>query len=275
MYNVAAYNVEAYNVGSAFAASLVTDDIIFNDYGLQNDNIVISNTDYRNYPSISLNTYINPIIDWGGVLGRQYTSKDITFNGVLKADTEAALNTLIDDFKYNLSVVEWYLDIKVNGVYRRTKATVVSNNVIKRRGTDITRAPFEVTFRTVEPFSYLIEDQSRLEEWVTGNINLSKTYAGSAPSFPIFYITFGPSVSSTTTISVQIGDRLLTVTKTIGNNEILTIDWETKQVLYNSVAIDTYTWQFPFLQKWTQDIEISINGTFTADISIVYKQKYL
>lgn len=63
MYNVAAYNVEAYNVGSAFAASLVTDDIIFNDYGLQNDNIVISNTDYRNYPSISLNTYINPIID--------------------------------------------------------------------------------------------------------------------------------------------------------------------------------------------------------------------
>ena len=275
MFNVAAFNVEAYNVGSPFAASLVTDDIIFNDYGLQNNNIIISNTDFWDYPNIALNTYINPIVDWWGVLGRQYTSKDITFNGVLKADSENALNTLIDEFKYNLSAVEWYLDIKVNGVYRRTKATVASSKVIKRRWVDITRAPFEVVFRTVEPFSYLIQDQSWLDGWVTGNVNLSKTYNGTAPSFPIFYITFWPSVSSVTTISVQIWDRLLTISKTVGNNGILTIDGETKQVLYNSVAIDTYTGQFPFLQNGTQNITININWTFTADISTVYKQNYL
>ena len=62
-FNVAAFNVEAYNVGSPFAASLVTDDIIFNDYGLQNNNIIISNTDFWDYPNIALNTYINPIVD--------------------------------------------------------------------------------------------------------------------------------------------------------------------------------------------------------------------
>jgi hypothetical protein len=54
------------------------DDIIFNGFGLQNQNFVTNTINFRNMPKINLLTYDNPKNDGGGVLDRFYKQRTIT-----------------------------------------------------------------------------------------------------------------------------------------------------------------------------------------------------
>lgn len=271
--NTNTINSVPFNVWTPFASDLVTDDIIFNWFGFQNANVVTSFKDDQNFPEISLQTFQNPIIDGGWILNRRFSSKDITLKGVLKTNTASEMEALIDTFKLKTSEVEGYLDIKIDWTYRRTKATCVKNDVFKRQNHDITRCPFEITFRTVEPFFYLRTKETYFEEWVTANVNIDLAYYGTATAFPKVYFFFW-SVAWTNAVSVELNWNKIELAETITTNDILIIDCLEKIVTLNWTAID-YTWSFPSLLYWSNVFTILINGTFTCDISILYPKNYL
>ena len=272
-FNSSEYNQATYNAMQDFLATTQTDDIIFNWLWLQNSNITTSFKNDENLPNIDLNKFQNPIIDWGWVLKRRYTSKQITLRGYLKSDDAEELNNLIDLFKQKTSVVEGYLDIKVNWYYRRTKATVVSSNVFARQHFNINVVPYEINFETLEPFFYNKQEETITETWITGNHSTEFRYTGTAPSQPRVYFIFGET-TDTDEITFKLNDRELTVNETITEWDILLYDSLTKSVFINGVEVD-YTGAFPQIQDGDNLFEFTINGSPIFDITFLYSTNYL
>lgn len=273
MYNQSAYNQNPYNQSELLSSELITDNIIFNWFGLQNDNICISTHNRDKFPDINLVTYSNPIIDWWAVLNRQYSRKLITFTGTIKSDSAEWLNNLIDLFKLKCSWIESNLDIKINDVYRRSKATVRTLD-IQREHYNINFVRFSISFETQDPFFYEISSETITETDITQNsYNIWAVYEPNWVSYPKIYMIFWV-VDSTDEISIQLWDRIISINETVEDWDVLIFDWVTKSVKIWWVEID-YTGPFPEMKNWLNLFEFSINGTFTVDITLLYRKNYL
>lgn len=273
MLNASEYNAQTYDRGITFLAWASTDDIIFNWLWLQNANIVTSFKNDDNLPVIDIVKYQNPIVDGGGVLRKRYSNKQIVLKWVLKADTEAELNNLIDLVKQKTSKTEWYLDIKVNGYYRRTKATVISNNIMERKHFNLTFVPFEITFETLEPFFYNQTEETVTETGITWDHAIEFTYYGSAPSQPRVYFIFTTG-GGTDEMTFELNWKSLTVSQAISDGDILLFDSLTKTVTINWTEVD-YTWTFPTIVYGDNLFDFNINWTPLLDITILYSTNYL
>jgi len=271
--NASQYNQQTYNWTQDFLLTTLFDDIIFNWLWLQNQSIVTSFKDDDNLPDIDLSKFQNPVIDWGWVLKRRYTEKKIKLKWFLKWDTAEELNNLIDVFKLKTSIVEWYLDIKVNWYYRRTKATVISNNILAREHYNITVVPFEITFATLEPFFYNKTDETVTSTGITGDTSVEFAYTWTAPSQPRVYLVFD-TTAWTDTMTFKLNDRQLTVNQAMVDWDILLYDSLTKSVYVNGIEVD-YTGSFPQIVYWDNLFEFEINGTPLLDITILYATNYI
>lgn len=249
------------------------DDIIFNWLWLQNVNISTSFKDDDNLPNIDLSTFTNPVIDGGGVLKRRYTKKSITLKGYLKSSDASELNNLIDLFKVKTSVVEWYLDIKVNGYYRRTKATVVKNDILAREHYHINVVPFSITFETLEPFFYNRDNESITLTGITGNTSTETQYTGTAPSNPKIYMVFDVT-TGTENIVFSLNNRKISINQAVSDGDVLQFDSITKSVFYNGVEIE-YTGSFPQMTYWDNLFDFQVDWSPNVDITILYATNFL
>lgn len=274
MTNTATYNTNTFNAWTPFASDSITDAIIFNWYGLQNNNIISSyKTDY-NEASIDLNVWINPIIDGGIVLNKKYSDNVITIEGIMLADTPAELLTLMDEFKLKLSQTEWYLDIKQDdGEYRRIKATLISNSIFDKKHYDITRCPFKLQFKSVEPFFYNRTAVADTLNNIATNVNIDLGYTGTAKTYPQLYFWFNVA-TAVTEMTIKLGNFSLEINETINVWDILVIDCEEKTVKLNGALIE-YDWVFFPLEYGANVVDIQINGTFDYDFTYVYNKKWM
>jgi len=273
MFNQSPYNQQAYNYDELSAIDSITDSIIFNWFWLQNANIVTAFKDDEWFPDIDLTTFQNPVVDGWWILNRRYSKKVIKLKWVLKHNSASELQTLIDNFKLNCSAVEWFLDIKTNWIYRRTKATVVSSKVFDKRHFDITRTPYELTFETVEPFFYFRSPETISDLWVSADHNIEFTYNWTAISYPRIYFIFW-TVSATDEISMTLNWSTVSISEAITTWDIVILDAEEKSVKLNWTEIE-YTWTFPNLVNWSNLFEFEINETFEVDLTILYKTNFL
>lgn len=272
--NSSEYNQATYDAMQNFLLWTATDDIIFNWLWLQNENISTSFKNDDNLPNIDLNKFQNPVIDWGWVLKRRYTEKQITLKWFLKSTDDQELNNLIDLFKQKTSCVEWYLDIKVNWYYRRTKATVVSNNLFAREHYNINVVPFEITFATLEPFFYNKQDETITETGITGDYAIEFNYNWTAPSQPRVYFIFWAGTVDTDTMTFKLNWKQLTVNEAVEDWDILLYDSITKSVTINWVEVD-YVWAFPQIQYGNNLFEFEVNWTPNYDITVLYATNFL
>jgi len=273
MLNSATYNESVYNWATAFIAGASNDDIIFNWLWMQNANIVTSFKNDDNLPTIELTRFQNPVIDGGWLLARRYTNKQITLRWTIKASTGEELNNLIDVLKQKTSATEWFLDIKINWIYRRTKATVVSNNLFERKHFNISYVPFEITFETLDPFFYNREDATLTDTWITWNHSTEFAYFWSAPSQPRVYLIF-TTATWTDEMIFTLNWKKLTVSRDMNDGDILLFDSITKTVKVNWTEID-YAWSFPIIQYGDNLFDFQINGTPLLDITILYATNFL
>lgn len=253
--------------------STLSDDIIFNWYWLANEYVWCSakNDDYL--PRVNLISFNYPKADGGGVIDKHYTGRNVTLSGVIKKKPGMTLDETIDDFKYYISETEWYLDIKrQDGVYRRIKANVINEDIIKRQHYHIDTAPFDLQFQALEPFWY-----NRGEEVISivdqsSDISQTFDYLGNAPSSPLVYIIL-QSEASVTSISLSVWVKEVTITEAFAAGDIILFDCEEYIVYRNWVSIER-DGIFPVLEKWSNELIIDMNGTFLADVTVIYKAKY-
>jgi len=272
--NTILYNWWTFNSSTPFPADSITDAIIFNWYGLQNSNIKSSyKTDY-NIAKIDLNNSMNPIVDWGIILNKKYSTNEIKIEWSVVADTAEELQVLMDNMKFKLSETEWFLDIKqADWTYRRTKATLISNDIFDKKHYNITHTKFKLNFISVEPFFYDRIAVANTLNNLASDVNIDIWYTGTATTSPQLYMIFNAAawVSEITIIS---WDDTIEIAQAISVWDTLVIDCENKEVLYNGVEID-YTGTFLDITNWANIVEININGTFDYDFTYVYNKKRL
>lgn len=250
-----------------------SEDISFDNYGLQNSEIIVEYFNPFDFWSIEYNSFDIPQDDWKWFLSKFYREKQITIKWIIKKNTQLELETKITEFKKNLTWNEKILKYKTaDGIYRQIKTTC-SNLKFDKNFFNITWIPFEITFENNEPFwsnstpsvsFYETIISSPLLEEITNNwIHKSK---------PQIYFFFN-TATSVTSISVLINSRTITWNWTIVSWDLLVFDSLNQVVEKNNITQD-YTWTFPFLNSWSNPITYTINWTFSCDISNLYKLNY-
>ena len=274
MTNTATFNTNTFNAWTPFATDSITDAIIFNWYWLCNSNIISSyKTDY-NEANIDLNVGINPIIDWWIVLNKKYSDNVITVEWTVVADSAEDLLDIMDQMKLKLSETEWYLDIKQDDWnYRRIKATLVSNDIFDKKHYDITRTPFKLQFKSVEPFFYNRTAVADTLNNIATNVNIDLWYTGTAKTFPQLYFGFNVA-TGVTSVAITLWSYSITISETISAGDTLVVDCEEKTVELNWAVID-YDWVFFPLVNGANVVDIQLNWTFDYDFTYVYNKKRL
>ena len=273
MYNAHPFNGAVFNEFSPSTIIQVTDDIIFDWYWLKNASIVPSDSDSDNLPDIEINTFLNPMFDWWGVVERRFKNKDYTIRGVLRANSAEELEALMDEFKYRMvTPVNWLLKIKNPLWYRVTYATLANQNIFDRKHYHITFVPYTLVFRSMDPFQTDEWYQSKSFLGMNTDFSLDINNNGRRQTLPRFIFIFSnPTTAFGLTLSIW--NNSITITTSISQLAIIDIDCENFTVKKNNVAVP-YSWTLPHLKVWTNITDITITWTKTYDLTVLYKRVY-
>jgi hypothetical protein len=275
MFNTKLFNSVVFNHISTTSTIVVQDDITYNGYSLQNENITISKTDFYNWNSVSSDTYNNPLTDLWWELNYFFRSKTVVLEWYLKASSWEELNNRIDDFKKILWQNNKILDIKVNGTIRRAKASCINIDSLfwTREHYHISIIPFIIQFRVISDFFQELTRQNQSFTWLTSGFIEELTNRWSVRTNPVVNILLN-SVSWTNQIYFEIWDRRIIISDTFSNSDSIIIDCQSKKVKINNVDVD-YSWVFPILETWVNSYEFWINWTVNYDITVSYFNNFL
>lgn len=221
LYNmISEYEIGLYEIGySAPPTTLTQDPIVFDGYSLQSSTIVTSEIDYDDQKNIELNTFKFPRINGGGVLSKPYRGRTITLKGVITVASggdASDFNDLLDEIRSAMRTTEGNLDIYVNTEIRRIKATMTSF-VPNRKHYNTTFCDFVMTFQTVEPFFYAINNQSQTYTSETADFTESFVHEGNADASPSIYFIFGAGTTATALSFTDAQGNILSITTAITN----------------------------------------------------------
>ena len=271
--NIAQFNQFLFNGWARAGAVWITDDIIFNGFGLQNQNFVTNTINFRNMPKINLLTYDNPKNDGGWVLDRFYKQRTITLEWTILWSDADNMEQRIDTLKKILSAKTWYLQVKVAGVYRRILCSLTNSDIITRKHYDITRWTYKLTFTALDPFRSEKVRSSKTFSWITQNINEDVINEWSEYSNPIINILV-LSASSVTTLKNKIWNNEIIVSTSLNVGDVFEINSIEKTVTLNWNSID-FSWRFPQFESWQNIYSMTCDWTFNFDIAILFPKNYL
>ena len=247
------------------------DNISFNNYWLQNNNIITQWEWFwlRDNPNRRINIVDIPQWDWQILNDTFFGGRTINISWVLKADDRWSLDDLIDEFKLKLSFPNKLLKWRVNWEIRQINATCSDITFWTKERIYI---PFDLTFISQDSFwtktlqeSYLIEnisDNSRTED-ITNNLK---------EAYPLFIIWV--KSWSITELDIKSNWIWINISETINNGYVVYIDWRKQEVLINWVDSD-FDWVFSLFENWSNNLVFTITWTYTADISIIWSNNLM
>jgi hypothetical protein len=269
------YKLAKYLFGYSSPLTLtgVNDDIVFNNFWLQNSQIITSKFNPEDTAQVEYNTFPIPKDDGTGFYSRYWRQKTITLRGIVKGSTQTDCEIAMDTMKGKLNKTEGLFKFKTQGVYRNILATCTSV-VFNRDHFHINFCPFVITLQTNEPFFYEETLQSFTTSGVTGATLAQDVFnPWFIASKPQIYFVFN-SATSVTTVYFTCDSRTITYTGTITASDILLIDCLNKEVRLNNTLVD-YSGTFPELPAWSKTVTYWIDGTHNTDISINFRKNFL
>ena len=254
----------------------VDDDIVFNNFGLQNSIYITSDVDIS-APSRELNFAKLPSMD-GEVYNSDYLRrKIITLTGRIFKSTQSALETEIDNFKKAMIKANGNLDISLvtGGTKRRYIATLQNPNSIfaQRKGSDISSAPYVLQFLAHEG---LAEDKTFTNQAFTVNALVFNTalYNTGTYKTPLWLYLINTTVSGITGIKVEnlTTGETIEITETVSSGDVVQFDGRDKSVELNSTEVD-FDGYFPSLAVGENLMQITYTGTSVTTVSATAKTK--
>jgi len=259
---------------TSFSSSGIIWSFVFDWYSLHNTNIRVKAINYDDEWNIDLNTFDAPRVDWWWVLWHFWRAKDITFLLSIKWSTTSDLNNLIDELKNKTQKTEWRLEIEVNSVVRRCKASIISLKFNRQYFHTTFLSDVELTFKTIEPHrqkklskSYYFEKTSNSQEDIYNS--------GTRETNPVFYMTFKTGSVWVTISTITINWYAITVAWTFNVWDSLIINCEDKIVLKNGSPVD-FAWVFPILQTGSNPVFFTYTfTTLSVDVICLFNEKFL
>lgn len=283
MLNSLQLNTSVLNALSApsGAAALSYDQIQFNGYSLQTTDRISSRVLFDSMPTRDIRAFRAPLADGGDVIGDNFGIRQVSVQGILKADTAAELETAIDTFKRNMAESEGELLITMVSDTRRCYATLVNSDKIfdGRDHYHITFVPYKLIFRSYDPYW---TDLSYTSESFLGQVILSQNIeienTGAYTARGVAIITINSETDLTViNLSSNTNQDEMEITPSGGftAGDILKIDGENKSVTLNGTEID-YNGVFLDFDYGTNSIALDFTATAADyDITLKYKKTYL
>jgi len=278
-YNTFLYNQNLYNQNFSFLGDAAQDSIVFNDYSLQNSNIIIANASHDAGPSRDFLAVPTPRDDGEIIISDYWRRKTITMSGVVKADTAILLEAKIDEIKKNLRARNGNLDIKQSdGTIRRYVSTFINPSaMVDRKGYQLTFVPITLTFACLNPFG---ESKSYVSDVYVAKTDLifTESYynSGTIKARPVVGIVFSAASAITAVkITNNTTTEEITLTANIAAGDYVKLDAETREVTINGVIQD-YDGFFPSLEVGANSVTMTLTGTSaTYALTIKHKTPYL
>lgn len=249
-----------------------TNSFSYNWYSLQNDNIRI--LELKNFEWFSLSPSLSKTArePWSSFIRWEIDSNTKIFPTVFKASTIGELQSLLSSARQKLSQPNKELKItRLDWTSMTTTATCTSFKP-QKESYHVTFTPVEIEFIINDPFFYWSTLYEESFTWKSSSFtDLVEYTVWEQKARPQISINFLTWLSSVTTITVTLNDSIISVTWTFSDSDIILIDCKEKDVYKNSVWGQSYTWSFGDLDIWTNDFEVAIDGTWSADI---YVQRY-
>jgi len=275
MFNSFLFNTKPFNyIATSNVFIIIQDDITYNEYWLQNSNIITSVVDFDNWHFISSEIYSNPLNDLWWELNYFFKEKVISLTWVIKMNNAEDLNNKIDELKKILWQNNKNIDIKVNWTIRRAKASCINiDSLFNRQHYNITWLDFNIKFRLVSWFLTELTKQNQSFVWLTSWITEEITNRWSVKTNPEINILLN-SISWTNILVFSIWEREITINYTFINWDNIKIDCKEKIVTINWINVD-YLWIFPILEVWINSYTINLNWIFDFNITLSYFNNYL
>lgn len=229
----------------------------------------------------SLNIQENPYIDWSVLLSRLLHRKDLTIDILIKADTDGEANDKIDEIKKLFSKDETVFRIpRSTGSWTEIREIIVHQESISFTKDENRGNVFQCSIKLVAtstPRFYAKDMQSKTYQDITTSFNGDLENKGTAKSYPEYYFVFG-SVSGTDEIRITTDWYTLEIDETINSNDVLVVNTDVMGdggfVKLNGVLVD-YNGRLDVpLNPWSNIVQFDINGTFTVNLSCVYRKNY-
>ena len=275
MLNTKQFNLIKFNEWKVWITWFITWEIVFWDFILhKTNNISLNYTNINSWPSVEDNTYNKPDINWVWLNSYFLRAKTINLNWILKWNNKEDLEKGMINMIWKLAEVNKFLQIITWWIILRARAYCknLDNIFNNRQYFHNTFVPFNITFQINSPFW-----EGVLLNSITYNINSALLEEiqnlWNAEAEPIINITFN-SASWVDEIWLEFNNKNIIIQKNISVNDIIKIDSEQKNIFLNWDEID-YLGELPTLKVWSNPFVISINWTFNADVSIIYRDKFI
>lgn len=249
---------------------------VFNWYNLHDwITKIVNQSDHDDLWTKTFETFNYARADGWNAIAQYYRTKRITLRMTLKSKTEEWLNDLIDELKFATSGLQWNLDIIINWLVRRWEATLVWLK-LWRRGFNITFIQnVELSFDCINPFAFNLNSISKTFSWISGNYVAEIMYSWKVVCYPTIYVMIN-SASTLDNFRIEQNKYLFNIDYEFTAWDFLIIDWESKLAKVNWTPVE-YTWPFPAIEPWLNNIEMGINNWALAnyDVVYIYKKLYL
>lgn len=249
---------------------------VFNWYNLHDwKTRIVQQSNHDDLWTKNVETFNYARADWWNVIAQYYRTKRISLVMSLIASTEQWLNDLIDELKFATSGVQWNLDIIINWLVRRREATLISLKFWRKHYNINAIQNIELTFDCVNPFAFNLTSISKTFSWLSWNYVAEIMYSWKVVCYPTIYVMIN-SQSWLDNFRIEQNNYLFNIDHELNAWDFLIIDWETKIARLNWTPIE-YTWPFPAIEPWLNNIEMWINDWALAnyDVVYIYKKLYL
>lgn len=266
--------------GDPEALPTPTDDFWYNYFGLQNDNI-LTETIRVSAPALDLTQRAFPRADGVYAEAAYRRQNRITVSGIVKSTSRTLLETLMDTMRKALAEYGATMRITWAGVaryYDDCYPVNLDGIFDGRQHYHVDWCPFEVSFTSQQPYA---RDQERTILDAPYAVTVSPTNfvianGGTAPTDAI--ITIQVSTAGTLSVLVltnTVTGETITIADSYSNNDTVTINGETKEVLVNGVAID-YTGVIPRIMPGNNIVTLTMTGSgFSLVFSAQHYNRYL
>ena len=249
------------------------DLIVFNNYGLQNANIITTKSSEDEGPGRDIRSSENPNDDGKKIELDRFPQKVVTLDGLLTDTTAELVETRLDEAKKFLSEQNGSLKItRKGGEIRNYTATVQNLARAFDRERRITTIPFRLEFLCTDPFAKSTDRVvSSFFAVATSAYNFEIENNGSYKAKPIFSITID-TASNLTVINLKNNNsgKEIEISKTFAAGEELLINAENKTVCLDGVEIEFDGFFFDLLTGAN-----SITATFTSSShSVTISEKH-
>lgn len=238
------------------------------------DDVIISNIP-NDYDDIALDVNYYKIAGNGkGLSSWNIKDKTLTIQWRIIAKDQSDLEKKIDRLKSQLLKGMKILQIKRTYGFIQTQA-VVSQLKLPRSSRTIDAIPVHIVFDIFDPFRVGLKATQHTYTDISWPLQTTLVYKdGTHPSQPIIYLHFSQA-ENVQKIRYKLRQKMVTVYTSVQAWDLICIDGERLNISKNGVRGIQWDWEFADLPLGEHPLEIMIDGNYTAEIFIVYKNYYV